>query len=95
MAAGGAARGDAIARAARAPPCAGQPPCVIVAHGGAQWPAASRNLLRHGQAQRLPSCRAWRGQRAAVCRALCDGGGRRHAAAVWRVSGSVVMAIFF
>ncbi|KZV38060.1 hypothetical protein F511_44419 [Dorcoceras hygrometricum] len=70
-----AAGGDATARAARAH----QPPCAIVMQGGARWPAASCNLLHHGQAQRLPSCRTWRGQRAAVCRTLCDGGGRRPA----------------
>ncbi|KZT76354.1 hypothetical protein F511_46620 [Dorcoceras hygrometricum] len=61
----------------------------------AGWPTASRNWLRHGRAQRRPSCRAWRDQRAAVCRTLCDGGGCHRAAAVRRISGSVVTANFF
>ncbi|KZT75490.1 hypothetical protein F511_47487 [Dorcoceras hygrometricum] len=61
----------------------------------AGWPAASCNWLRLGRAQRRPSCSAWRGQRAAVCRTLCDGGGRRRAVAVRRFSGSAATAFVF
>ncbi|KZV30126.1 BZIP-like protein [Dorcoceras hygrometricum] len=61
----------------------------------AGWPAASRNWLRQGRAQRRTSCRAWRGQRVAVCRTLCDGGGRRCAAAVRRFSDSAETAFAF
>ncbi|KZV06618.1 hypothetical protein F511_45900 [Dorcoceras hygrometricum] len=74
-AAGAAPCGGAIARSsARAWPPAGQhalsragrPPCANVAHGGALLCVC---LARPGRACCV--------QRAAVCRTLCDGGGRR------------------